>query len=379
MKSPNSSLPVSTTPASGFPHIIKITTTALIGIICLALQPTAQAATKEWIAPSSVNLGGANNWTGASTPTSADEVLFATVPNPILTTGNNLNWGDLVWNTNTSGTLAIASGQSSNRVLSIGSGTSGSTAAIAAGGAAGDLIVLGDNVTNGTLTISGENNGSYHLRLSIGRDGNINVKNANATLVISADSYQGDFALTKTGLGTLTIGTSWGSFGASKTFTIAAGTVNANHGGALGAGNVALEGGVLTIKEGSTGTLSVKAGKTFTMSAGTLSFTFANATSHDQITTDAGTSSTFNITGGILDLNNSIADYSVTYTLFKDFDSGSITNLQIINYDTANYTASLGNNGVLSFVANTIPEPSTWTAIIGSLVLTLALLHRRRH
>lgn len=359
-------------PASGFSITSRLAVATLIGCLCMALQ-SAQAATKEWTASSSTNLAGASNWTPTGAPATSDEVVFSSVPNTSLTTGNTLTWGDLVWNTNTSASMAIASGQSSNRVFTL-SGGGGSSAATAAGGAAGDLILLGSNVTTATLVISGTTSteGTGRLRMAVGADGNFHVKNAGAALTITAD-ITGNYNLTKTGAGTLTLGAA-NTFGADKTFTVEAGTVNANHTAALGSGNVAVSGGSLTMNEAGVGSIILKADKSFSMSAGTLGFSFESVSSHDQII-GSGTG-TFSITGGIIDLTNSITDYSVTYALFRDFSSGSVANLTFINYDNANYIASLGNDGVLSFSA--IPESSTAAALLGGLVLALVVWHRRQ-
>ncbi|AHF92183.1 autotransporter [Opitutaceae bacterium TAV5] len=377
MKSPSSSFPVPTTPASGVSLATQFTTAALLGAICLTLQPSTQAATALW-SPSgaSTNLGGATNWSPSVIPGTTDEVLFSSVTTN-LTTADALTWGNLIWNADTSTTISISNTPSSNKLLTL-SGGGGSTAAIASGGQTGDLLLLGNNMTNGTLTISGTpNQNGARLIIALGNDGAFNVKNTAATLIITSEIRGNNVNLAKTGAGTLTLSGA-NTFGtdAGKTFTIFDGTVNANSATSLGRGDVILAGGRLTINEAATGSINIRSGKTFSMSGGTLSFSFENTSSHDQIVSLGG-NVTFGITGGTIDLTNSISDYSVTYTLFKDFGSGSIADLQIINYDTANYTASLGSNGVLSFMANTVPEPSTWAAITGGLALALATLRRR--
>ncbi len=50
-------------------------------------------------------------------------------------------------------------------------------------------------------------------------------------------------------------------------------------------------------------------------------------------------------------------DYSEKYTLFSGFSGGDNLNLIITGYDSTGYSATLGDDGVLSFTA--VPEPSS--------------------
>lgn len=346
---------------------------ALAASFALLAAPL-DAATVNWTAPSSTNLAGAANWSGGSAPTLADEVVFTTVPQSSLTTGNTLNWGRLVWNSGGSATIRIAQNQSSNRVINLG-GTADTTAALAAGGAAGDLIVIGSGVGSGRLTISNEvsEGGTGRLIVITQSNGNINVVDADTVFALTAE-VRGDFALTKTGLGTLTLGYN-GALGASRTFTVAEGVLNANHSQSLGAGHVLLSGGTLTINEGAVGSLSLATGKNFSLTHGTLQLTLSSSVSYDRINGQG--SGVFSITGGTLDLGDSVADYGVSYSIFSGFASGSISGLTIVNYDPA-YVPLLGADGVLSFTPVTIPEPSAYATLAGVLGLVLAALRRRR-
>lgn len=346
------------------------------GLIALMAMvgPLSYAGTVSWTAASSTSLPVATNWSTAAAPLTSDEAVFTSVPNTNLTSGNTLTWGDLVWNTNTSASMAISSAASGSRLFTL-SGGGGSNAAIAAGGSTGDLIVLGDNATSSTLLISGQTNaGGFTIKPTLGANGNFNVKNSGATLQISASIF-GDFALTKTGTGALTL-SAINFFGATNTFTVSAGTVNADNNRALGSGNVALSGGELVINSTGTGTLTLQADKSFSMTTGTLKLSIASAASFDQIF-GSGTG-TFNLSGGVIDLTNSVTDYGVTYSFFSGFSSGSVSGLTFTNYDSATYTAILGSNGLLSFTLNSIPEPSTYAAILGGLALGFVAWRRRR-
>jgi autotransporter-associated beta strand protein len=217
------------------------------------------------------------------------------------------------------------------------------------------------------------------------------------TPAISANTSGG---ITKTGNGKLTL-TGLNTYTGDTAVTngsleaAAAGTLGAN--GALGLGNVRITGGTLssslaninisgniTLTAGAldpnaaaAGALTLNANKSFTMSGGTAKWTLASASSFDQIVSAANGS--FTITGGTLDLGLGAADsplYANTYQLFSGFSSGSVSNLAVTNYDSVHYTATLGNNGVLSFMpATATPEPAS----VGVLALGgLALLARRR-
>lgn len=131
--------------------------------------------------------------------------------------------------------------------------------------------------------------------------------------------------------------------------------------------------GVGTFTMGNMGASS--AASNFLMNGGTLELTLASAASFDQII-GASVSNAFTITGGVIDFGNSIADYAATYQIFSGFSSGNVSGLSFTNYDTANYTASLSNTGVLSFAA--IPEPSTCVLLGIGAVLMLGVRFRQR-
>jgi len=159
------------------------------------------------------------------------------------------------------------------------------------------------------------------------------------------------------------------------TTTVSGGTLRmagANTGSLVANGNVTVNGGKLSMDSTGAGqTLNLGTGADFAMSAGTLLLTYTSAVSYDQIVGSTG--SQFALSGGIIDLNNNLWDYSANYQIFSGFDSGAVAGLSFINYDTS-YTPSLDNSGVLAFAA--IPEPSTWLLTIAGLGAVIAFARR---
>jgi hypothetical protein len=107
------------------------------------------------------------------------------------------------------------------------------------------------------------------------------------------------------------------------------------------------------------------------MSGGTWSIALATGT--DQIL-GSGTG-TFQITGGTIDLGGGSINYAQNYNVLSGFVSGSVSNLSFTNYDTTNYQASLGTNGVLAFTP--VPEPGAWMSLLGGCGVLLGLRRRR--
>ncbi|EIP99631.1 PEP-CTERM putative exosortase interaction domain-containing protein [Opitutaceae bacterium TAV1] len=144
---------------------------------------------------------------------------------------------------------------------------------------------------------------------------------------------------------------------------------NANVGG-----NLTLSEGILRLNDTSAGSLTLAAGKDFTMSGGSIELSLD--TIHDQIFGDGGN---FSITGGtlVLDVTGAGFSYENSWQIFSSFAGGSVTDLTIIGYDTAQYTAVLGNDGYLGFTA--IPEPSALALITGGVTLGSILCRRRRN
>jgi fibronectin-binding autotransporter adhesin len=210
-------------------------------------------ATITWDGGASGNgtaLDTNTNWVGDVLPGTTDEVLMdnsvkSPLPATLTTTGASPTYGDLIWNTNNTSTITLnTTGNTSRTITLSGGGTF--TAAIAAGGATGDLLVMGTAATSNTLTIGGNSNatpGTARLALAISTDGNVDVVNSGATLNITG-ILSGNFNLTKTGAGTLTLSGA-NTFGSGKTFTLSVGTLNINSATALGAGTFQVNGSTI--------------------------------------------------------------------------------------------------------------------------------------
>lgn len=125
---------------------------------------------------------------------------------------------------------------------------------------------------------------------------------------------------------------------------------------------------------GTIGAIAVANGKNFSMDGGELQLTLG--TSFDQI---AGSgSSVFSITGGTLslDITGPGFSYANTYQILNGFASGSVSNLTIIGYDSAQYLASLSNTGALSF--QSVPEPSSLGLLLSAGLAVLCFRKRMR-
>ena len=230
--------------------------TLCLAACALSAGGLSHAATVTWtggLAGTGTTYDTATNWSGNALPTATDEALFdnsfggtyATVPpnSNALTTTSSMTWGSVVWNSNDSGGIALTG--ATNRTLSL-SGSGGNSAAIAAGGAAGDLITVGTAKTSGTFTLNNSNGtGSGRLTLKFLVSGNIDVVNANATLVLGAQlsGPSAIYTLTKTGAGTLILnnGNNNPAGLAGSKFVLDAGTVNFSSSSGIGNTNNTLE------------------------------------------------------------------------------------------------------------------------------------------
>ncbi len=142
-------------------------------------------------------------------------------------------------------------------------------------------------------------------------------------------------------------------------------------------GQLRINGGVVSIEGGGVGSFNMTAGQDMTLDGGTLEVSYdSESETHDTISS-AGGGSSFDLLSGTIDLTNSDWDYSIVYTILDGFDTGSVGEIDFINYDSANWQASLSDTGVLSFSG--IPEPSAGSFIfLPSLCALTVLLRRRR-
>ncbi len=290
----------------------------------------------------------------------------------------------------TSGTVTV---NSNSQLLLNGSATYGGTAQTLT------LNGTGSSATVGALATASGNVSTLQTTVSLASNSSVDVQGA-GKLTLSGQ-VTGNGQLSSVGSGTLTLSHANNYSGGT---VVSAGSLVSGNGSALGTGNVAVSGGNLsssitttttlggnlTLNSGSialnssaTPTLTLASNQAYTMSGGTLSLNYSSNTVGS--IASLGGSSSFDITGGTLNLNNSLttpAAYDQTYDLLSNFSSGSVSDLSIINYNTADYTANLSDTGVLSFTAvESVPEPSSW-ALASICALTMAGLvygHRRQN
>jgi autotransporter-associated beta strand protein len=213
-------------------------------ISCGALFPEARAGTVTYLG--SGTLSSAASWDTAARPVTTDEALFINaLPDPVTTAGGtNLEFGNFLWNSNSSSTIALNTTGTTSTQLRLTNG-GGSTAAIANGGATDDLLLLGTAATSNTVIISGNlNTGTAQLEVFLQAAGNINVVNAGATLDIATRLRErnGVFGFNKTGAGTLILR---GTNTYTGTTTLSEGTLALRNSNALSSGALTINGGTL--------------------------------------------------------------------------------------------------------------------------------------
>ncbi|MDR1283995.1 MAG: hypothetical protein LBK99_24740 [Opitutaceae bacterium] len=131
--------------------------------------------------------------------------------------------------------------------------------------------------------------------------------------------------------------------------------------------------GALDLNGASSGTLVLAAGKNFSATNATLLLNAGDAGSvtPDQIQSDGSGAFSLSNTTLVLSPGSGFV-YTSSWQLFSGFATGSVSGITITGYDTANWTATLGSDGILSFATTAVPEPRA-TALLISGLLALAV------
>ena len=304
-----------------------------------------------------LTLSGANTYSGGTTLAATTLKLGSAVAGSASALGNTAN--TLTVN---GGTLDMASFSQTVGQLT---GTGGS-------------ITNNTSSTTSTLTVSGTDTSAsaYAGTIVDGGSGKIVAlvrSGTGKTILSGANTFTGGTSISG---GTLVLGSATTLQSATGTITASGGTLSSSVASTTIGGNLVLSGGTIDPNGTGIGTIILGASKTFTMSSGTLNIKLG--TSFDQITGGAG--STFSITGGTLALDVSGAgfSYASTYQILTSFTgtSNPVSGLTITGI--SGYTATLDGSGLLSFTASPVPEPSTYAAIFGALVLTGVIIRRRK-
>lgn len=351
------------------------------------------ANTSDWTISTTSSAVSTYTITGTLSQSVSDTVLvfrsgsdnnaLSLVVNDVSVTAGTLRLGDANFNrlASLSGISTTSVSQGAILTVNVYSGTEAGN---------GDYS-LGTLTMNGTLNLSSRTTGygvdftASVLSLSGTNSfatilGNAQANGSSATLAITGSattSYAGRLidGNTGTALSLVKSGTGSQTLSGNNTFTggttVNDGTLILASTTALGTGGVILNAGIIDLNGSSTQSVSV--GGDYEMNDGTLSVSYSAGT-YDQLVGSG--SNTFTIVGGTLDLGNYDWDYGQSYALFSGFDSGSVSGLSIINYDTANYLATLNSNGVLSFAS--IPEARSFALLLGVGCVLLGLSRRLR-
>ncbi len=333
-------------------------------IAALLAYGTVNAADIVYI---SGNINTAASWTGAALPISPNVAVWDSTSAVNATQSSNVTLSSFKF-TDVAGNVTVNIGSSGRTLTLFGDG---SVPIIDMSNAAADVsfttgIVRMGSTVNSTMTVaSGRTLSIAQLTTSV--SGRTLTFNGGGNVILTGNTGGGTtFAALVNGANVTMNGANTWAGG----ITVTSGKLTLGNATALGTGAVIVNGGTLE----STGTVAstVGANANFSMSGGTWSVSFAGGTSDQLIGSGTGT---FSLTGGTLALDG-ITDYGVTYTLLSGFSSGSVSGLSITGYDSASWTASLANDGVLSFSA--VPEPSTFAALAGLACLGVVALRRRR-
>ena len=354
---------------------------SVVAIAVLYFLATTPSHSAIEIYTGSGDLNDKKSWAPENIPTGSDEAVFVFGNSTITSTGS-LNFGDIVWNNNTSASISLkASGII--RYLTL-SGGGGSTAAFLAGGSSGDLVLMENSAKTNTLKFNAIP-GNGELQIKLDADGNFNVLNSGATLDIST-VITGTKSFAKTGSGMLILGANNTYTGST---TIKSGTLKANAKNALGATSVInVQGGSLLVAASETlndkanivmGNAKIEmSGQNITERVGALTLTGNSVIDVRELQGSNNSlyfASSYIKQGWATNTKLSIWnwDFSGTNHIFFGTDSQGLSDAQL---QQISFYSDFGN----SFIGNafishngeitTIPEPQT---IVVAIILLLGL------
>jgi T5SS/PEP-CTERM-associated repeat protein len=365
----------------------------------------------KWIIHTGLSLGGVPYWAFEGSGSSGNSLIVSSAGfvsavntsigmfaissnNAVTVTGSNsifTNSGVLTVGDAGSGTLVVANGGS---VLSAGgivianqSGSSGTLNIGSLGGSdtAGTLNSSSISFGSGTGTINFNNGDVTTVSSTISGNGSVNQLGSGTTILTGNNSYTGT---TTVSAGTLLANNNSGSAVGTSTLTIqSGGTIGGN--GTISGGTSIASGGNLTAGSSGTGSLSFTAGLTLSSGAttsfllnSTNSFTSINLignsvnyggaltfniTSYTPAVGDAFT--VFNMTGGASE-SGDFSSVEVGSTFLTDVDGLWIGTNAGVTYQFSDSTGQL--------TVELVPEPSTYALFGLGIVVTLAVVRRKR-
>lgn len=272
----------------------------------------------------------------------------------------------------TSGNLLLGTGTSANRQLSSLAVTGGTT--------------VGTGTTLSLFVGTGSTTATFGA-LAVNGTGAVNIRQGSATVANTSGTLQ---VASLTGTGTVRV-TSVASTGSTGTLKIES-TADASFSGVLADGS---SGALSVTKSGNftqtlSGALNTYTGGT-TVTEGTLATAATGAFGAGNVSVAAGASLTLGNSASIGDLttltfastSNIALDFTGSETVGAVYNSITSTFLTAGTHDATSLNSFFGGisafSGTGSITVSAIPEPSTYAALVGAMVLGSVALRRRRH
>lgn len=305
-----------------------------------------------------LNLKAANTYTGDTNLSGLAYLFLGPSANvAYLPTTTTLNMGS------TATTLRFGANNQSQEIAGLTS--------------SGNSAVIMTTATGNTLIINTKSGVTTTYTAKIGNSLSLEIKGS-GTQALNAGGTKDYTGSTTVSAGTLLLGTTLSN---TSAVNVTGGTLRTSGANltAASVANITMSSGAVDLNGvGAIGKLTIGGTKDLITMGGTIKFDLDTTSTLDQIV-GSGAGSNFSLTNTTIDLNLitwTAPDYANTYALFTGFvDPGVVSNVTITGYDTANYTATLGTDGVLSFTA--VPEPSTVAlGAFGIALVAFRLRHR---